>query len=199
MRQWNYNAGLYHYLEVYLTGVRTQGAVPLGPETEGAIRLAKFISGGLMGLAMIGITYWAWRWDKPLAGSDPEIENGRMTDDRTRRTLGLLRLAVVPLGFFLIVTTTVHPWYVAMIIPFLPFLLSGKWDDLPLWRFIWPWVVFSCAVGLSYLTYVDPLEFHEFALVRRLEYIPFYLLLFWAAWPFLRRGLSKITSLRHAT
>jgi hypothetical protein len=199
MRQWNYNAGLYHYLEVYLTGVRTQGAVPLGPDTEEAIRLAKLISGGLMGLVMLGLTYWAWRWDKPRAGSDSEPRNGRTTADSTRRTLGLLRLAVAPLGFFLMLTTTVHPWYVAMIMPFLPFLLPGDGDDLPLWRFIWPWAWFSCAVGLSYLTYVDPLEFHEFAFVRRLEYFPFYLLLIWAAWPFLRRGVSRIVFLRHAT
>jgi len=186
LRQWNFNSGLYHWLEVHLTGIRTQGAVPLGADTVGAINLAKGISGVLMGAALIGITLWAWRWDN----SEQPPQGGA---GLKYKSLGLLRLALLVLSVYILLTTTVHPWYVTILIAFLPFLLPVENESLPFNRFIWPWLYFSWGVGLSYLTYIDPSNLREYALVRRLEYFPLYLLFVWAAWPFLRLAVSSLS------
>jgi hypothetical protein len=115
--------------------------------------------------------------------------------------LALLQLATVPLAACLLLATTVHPWYVTLIIPLLPFLLPKK-GNRPLERpptaaqaalvapqaartarFLLPWLYFSAAVSLSYLTYLDPANLREYDLVRLVEYVPLYLLLVWSAWP----------------
>jgi hypothetical protein len=104
----------------------------------------------------------------------------------------LLRLAVVPLAAHLLLTTTVHPWYVTLIIPLLPFLLPREGETPETARFILPWLYFSAAVALSYLTYLDPANLREYDLVRLVEYVPLYLLLVWAAWPAIQRLRGSI-------
>lgn len=181
LRQWNYNSSLYHWLEVYLSGYQTPGAVPLEPAYQGAIRLAKLITTTLLGLITLGTGLRAWRLDNPEEGN------------HNQRTLALLRLAALPIGAYLLLTTTVHPWYATFIMPFIPFLLPVEEESSNLSRFIWPWLYFSCALAFSYVAYIDPTEFHEFSLVRQLEYLPFYLLLLWAVWPFIHRQLNQIS------
>ena len=158
---WNYNGGLYHWLEVGLSGYRTSGAVPPEVVGWGPIRAAKLTVAVILGLALIAI--W-WK-------------------DRQCNDLALLRLAVVPLAAYLLLTTTVHPWYVTLIIPLLPFLLPQKGEAGRTGRFLLPWLYFSVFVTLSYLTYLDPANLREYDLVRLVEYIPLYLLLVWSAWP----------------
>jgi hypothetical protein len=101
----------------------------------------------------------------------------RCDDDLT-----LMRLAMVPLAGYLLLTTTVHPWYVTLVIPLLPFLLPRKGEATRAGRFLWPWLYFSAAVTLSYLTYLDPANLREYDRVRLIEYVPLILLLLWAAW-----------------
>jgi hypothetical protein len=151
---WNYNGGLYHWLEVWLSGYRTPGAVPPEVVGWGPIRAAKLIVAAALGLALIAV----WRMSQ------------RCDDD-----LALLRLATVPLAAYLLLATTVHPWYVTLIIPLLPFLLPRQGEATRTGRFLLPWLYFSIIVALSYLTYLD--------LVRLVEYVPLYLLLIWSAWP----------------
>ena len=166
---WNYNSGIYHWLEVWLTGFPTPGAVPPEAVEQGRILLAKLISTGLLGLSVLATGLWAWRIDDPQGA------------DQQTRSLGLLRLAVIPIGAYLLFSTTLHPWYVTLILPFLPFLLPRK-DEIPITgRFMWPWLYFSIAVTFSYLTYIDPQNFREFTWVRNVEYLPFFGLLAWAA------------------
>jgi hypothetical protein len=110
----------------------------------------------------------------------------------SQRSLYLLRLALIPLGAYLLLTHTVHPWYVTLVLPFIPFLLPRKGEEPLTARFAVPWLYLSCAVAFSYLTYLNPDDLREFYLVRWLEYIPFYILLFWAAWPYLSQGLTSI-------
>jgi hypothetical protein len=57
-------------------------------------------------------------------------------------------------------------------------------------RFIWPWIYLSCSIALSYTTYADPGNLREYYQIRQLEYIPFYLLLGWAFYPYLARRAS---------
>ncbi len=160
--RWNYNGGLYHWLEVALSGYSTPGAVPSEVVGPGPIRAAKFIVVGALGLVLIAVWRLARRCDDDLA---------------------LLRLAVIPPAAYLVLATTVHPWYVTLIIPLLPFLPSREGETSRAARFLLPWLYFAAAVPLSYLTYLDPTNLREYDLVRLAEYIPLYLLLIWAAWP----------------
>jgi hypothetical protein len=161
-QEWNYNGGLYHWLEVAITGYRTAGAVP--PEIVGwePISKAKWIVSIALGVVLLAI----WRSGHSGLGD-----------------LDLLRLALVPLGAYLLLTTTVHPWYLTLILPFLPFLPSRPGSNRNPGRFLWPWLYLAAAISLSYLTYLDPANLREYAAVRLSEYLPFYALLIWAAWP----------------
>jgi alpha-1,6-mannosyltransferase len=159
---WNYNGGLYHWLEVCLSGYRTPGPVPPEIVGWGPIRAAKLIVAVALGLVLIAV----WRMSQ------------RCDDD-----LALLRLATVPLAAYLLLATTVHPWYVTLIIPLLPFLPPKKGEATRSGRFLFPWLYFSAAVSLSYLTYLDPANLREYDLVRIAEYVPLCLLLIWSAWP----------------
>jgi len=164
--RWNYNGGLYHWLEVGISGYRTPGAVPPDVVGETPIRAAKLIVATLLGVVLAAAALRARRCQDALC---------------------LLRVATVPLGAYLVLTTTVHPWYVAIIVPLLPFLL-GREGEAPAWnRLVWPWVYLSAAVSLSYLTYLDPANLREYDWIRRVEYLPFYLLLIWAVRPLLGR------------
>ncbi|MBU1877356.1 MAG: hypothetical protein KJ734_00235 [Chloroflexi bacterium] len=159
---WNYNGGLYHWLGVGLSGCQTAGAV--SPEVAGwaSTWVAKLIVAVLLGLTLLAV--W-WR--------------GR----RQAGDLPLLRWALVPLAAYLLLTTTVHPWYVTLVIPLLPFLLPQKEKATRVGRFLVPGIYCSAIVALSYLTYLDPANLREYDLVRFVEYVPLYLLLVWAAWP----------------
>jgi alpha-1,6-mannosyltransferase len=168
-RQWNYNSGLYHWLEVALTGYRTPGAVP--PQAVGwePILTAKLI----IAAALVVVLIVAWQAGRYGLGD-----------------LGSLRLALLPLGAYLVLTTTVHPWYVTLILPFLPFLLSRPGSKSDAERFLWPWLYLSAAVSLSYLSYLDPANLREYDVVRLIEYLPFYGLLIWAVWPTIAGALK---------
>jgi hypothetical protein len=161
-QQWNYNSGLYHWLEVLLSGYETPGAVPPEVVGPGPIFAAKALVTVLLGL-VLGIVWWKGRggWDD----------------------LSLLRLALVPLTAYLLLTTTVHPWYVTLIVPLLPFLLPRRGSSSRAGRFLLPGLIWPAVVTLSYLTYKDPSSLREFALVRWLQYVPLYASLVWAALP----------------
>ena len=159
---WNYNSSVYHWLEVWLSGYQTPGAVPPEVVGWGPIRAAKLIVAVALGLALIAV----WRMSQ------------RCDDD-----LALLRLAAIPLTAYLLLATTVHPWYVTLIIPLLPFLLPGQGETARTGRFLLPWLYFSITVAFSYLTYLDPANLREYDWVRLVEYVPLYLLLIWSAWP----------------
>jgi alpha-1,6-mannosyltransferase len=159
---WNYNGGLYHWLEVALSGYPTPGAVPPEIVGWGPIQAAKIISLGALSLVLAGV------WHRGL---------------RVQDNLAMLRLALVPLTAYLLLATTVHPWYVALIAPLLPFLAPRKGEATKTGRFLVPGIYFCAIVALSYLTYLDPAKPREYDAVRLLEYVPLYLMLIWAAWP----------------
>jgi alpha-1,6-mannosyltransferase len=160
--RWNYNGGLYHWLEITLSGYRTPGAVPPEIVGEGPVRAAKLIVGTLLGLVLAGV---AWKARE------------------VRGDATLVRLCAVPLAAYLLLTTTVHPWYVSAILPLLPFWVQRENGLVRCHRFIWPWLYFGAAVSLSYLTYLDPANLREYDWVRLSEYLPLYALLIWSAWP----------------
>jgi hypothetical protein len=159
---WNFNGGLYHWLEVALSGYYTPGAVPPDVVGQWPVQAARLLVTLALGLVLIAV----WR------------EGWRGADD-----VALLRLGMIPLGAYLLLTTTLHPWYVTLIIPLLPLLASGTGEAKLSYRLILPWLYFSAAVPLSYLTYLDLDNLREYEWVRLIEYVPLYLLLIRCAWP----------------
>jgi alpha-1,6-mannosyltransferase len=170
---WNYNSGLYHWLEVGLTGINTPGPAPY--ETfQIEIRTAKTIILTSFFLIMLWVTFRVGK-----------IHNNLELDTNSKK-LALVRLAVVPIGAYLLLAPTIHPWYITILIPFLPFLESRSGEESVYHRLIWPGLFLSISVMLSYLTYVDKALYQEFFFVRRIEYLPVYGILFWALIPIIR-------------
>jgi hypothetical protein len=186
LRWWNYNSGIYHWLEVLITGYHTPGAVPIDAVGEGPIRFAQGMTASLLGLLVLATGWRAWRNDRPQRGTTIDHD------------LGIIRLSMIPLGAYLLLARTVHPWYVTLLLPILPFL-SPRRGKASLWgRALWPWLYFSVAVTLSYLTYINPEMPQEFALIRKIEYLPTYALLLWAGGPWFlkqaRKGIGALLS-----
>ena len=91
----------------------------------------------------------------------------------------------IPLAAYLLLTTTVHPWYLTTLLILIPIWAAGRWG----WLKLAPWIYFSAFVVLSYLTYIDPLNLRETDFTRRWEYFPLaILLLAWAVAPRLAGG-----------
>jgi hypothetical protein len=160
--QWNYNGSLYRWLESAAGFLWTGRLVPSGSSGATPALAAKLVVSAAMALVLGGV----WR----LAG-------------RCRDDLSLLRLAALPVGAYLLLATTVHPWYVTFIVPLMPFLLPGRGEANRFGRLSVPWLAFSALVALSYLSYREPGIVSEDPLVYLAEYIPFYGLLVWSAWP----------------
>ena len=179
-RYWNFNSGVYHWLEVLISGYQTPGAVPADIAGGTPGNLARSISGLVIILAAVITAVWSWKLDDP----------GKYSFEK--RNLFLLRISFFPLGAFLLFTTTVHPWYVTLFVPFLAFLLPVRNETGAISRFIWPWIYFSCAVALSYTTYLDLGNLREYYLIRKLEYTPFYVLLLWGGWPHFRHWAALL-------
>lgn len=182
MQYWNFNSSIYYGFEALLSGVLTPGTVPIdliGGDTIMWIRVSSSI---LIILVSIGAWVWAWHLD------DPDKNTYRI------RSISLLRLAVIPAGAYIIFTHTVHPWYLTILVPFIPFLLPYQGETGRISRFIVPWLYLSCAVSLSYLTYLDLENFREYFFVRTIEYIPFYTLMIWALFPYIRQSIRLITT-----
>lgn len=149
---WNFNSGIYHWIEVFISDYPAPGAVPREIVGDRPIQLAKLSIAIFFG----GIALYAF-WCSLQNDKSPER---------------LFRLSALVIGASLLLTPTVHPWYLTLIIPLIPFLSS---------QLRWPWVYLSLAVMLSYITYLNPDDFREYTWVRWMEYIPFYILLIWAA------------------
>lgn len=83
-----------------------------------------------------------------------------------------MRWFAVPIGGYLLLATTIHPWYLLILMPFLPFLAPG--DDEPVHTWLWPlpWLWLSGIVALSYITYIDPANLRDLNWVRLLEWAP---------------------------
>jgi alpha-1,6-mannosyltransferase len=168
MTSWNYNSSIYHWLEVGLAGYPSAGAVPPEAAYMKSIFISRAITAGLLGAAVIAAGILVFKLDIPGRG------------DSIQRLRSLLRLALLPLGSYIMLSAVVHPWYLVIVMPFLPFFWPTPQET---WRpdyLAWPWIYLSCAVAFSYATYLDPLHLHEYAWVRNVEYLPFYGLMIWA-------------------
>ncbi|MEM7131213.1 MAG: hypothetical protein AAF702_33160 [Chloroflexota bacterium] len=146
MNQWNYNSGLFHWME------ETLGPDGLMGWSEAlANRGAKRIA-GLFLLLLLGLSWlWARKFTAPLQ---------------------LMRLMAIPLGGYILLTATVHPWYLLLVLAFVPFLTPSIDESTTQWLWALPWLYLSAALFLSYLTYLDPANLREYEWIRRTEWLP---------------------------
>ena len=125
-KQWKFNSGLFRWLENWLE------SMGIGDPMVQAQEITYFL------LFLLLLSLW-WRF--------PRVQ----TDVRTT-----LRWLAVPMGGYLLLTTTVHPWYLLALMPFLPFLAPGNDEPKRFWLWVLPWLWLSGSIALSYFTYINP-------------------------------------------
>ena len=114
---------------------------------------------GLIGVVLVGVLLAA----RPGVGPDPDSSAG------FRRTL---RLAMVPLAAYVLLTPVLHPWYLLLAVALAPFLVPTMDESRRWWFALAPLGYLSGAVAVSYMTYIDPDAFGELVWVRRVEWWP---------------------------
>ncbi len=143
----------------------------LDSETSG--RLARILTSLLTIIAIIWSARKEWMFGQ--VDSDP-VMGGRV----------LVRLSLLPVGVYLLLSPTIHPWYVTWVIPFLPFFMTVKDEPAWIWRWAIPWIYFSISVAFSYLAYLSQGSFEVPIWVLWLEYFLLYASLAWASLPYWR-------------
>ena len=161
--QWNYNSGLFHWIERFFSD-------RMGLEAAVATLQAKRI------VAVAMLLWLARIWWLARGNPGPRV---------------YMRLAASLMVAYALLAVTFHPWYLLLPLAFLPFLAPG--DDEPgrRWWYAAPMIYLSAALFFSYFTYLDPQNLREYELVRRLEWVPTWALLTVAAllnMPSRRRG-----------
>ena len=92
---------------------------------------------------------------------------------RSRTTaLSLLRLSIVPLIGYTLITPVFHPWYLLLLVALVLFQTPTETEPSRRWFALAPWAWLSFALVISYITYQDPNFFFERAWVRRVEWWP---------------------------
>jgi alpha-1,6-mannosyltransferase len=149
---WKFNGGLYHWL-----------GISLGAKTA---RLISLLIPGFVGI-LLGVEAW--------------LNEGTHHSDLTAWNRVLIRWAILPFSLFLLVTPTIHPWYLALVFILLPFFWPAVGEDTAIKRWIWPWIYFMFFEAFTYLSYIGittPPAGLE--MVQTVAYLPFWGLLIWA-------------------
>lgn len=157
-----------------------------------------------------GLFFWVTRWLNDGDGYTPSPADGRVKlvvvaimliillavwvfayhAHQRQDKRASIRLMTIPLMAYLLMTHTVHPWYALILLIFLPFLAPAQDENKYYWLITAPWIYLSGGLIFSYLTYLNPDDFREYANVRNLEWIPT-LILFGVAtivWLFLKKA-----------
>jgi alpha-1,6-mannosyltransferase len=108
-----------------------------------------------VGLLLLAVLAFVWR-----------VARGR------REPRALLRLMALPFMAYILFTTTLHPWYLLILLAFLPFGPPGAGESSQRWWWVAPWLYLSGVIVLSYLSYVTPDVFRDLAWVRLVEWLP---------------------------
>ena len=86
------------------------------------------------------------------------------------RSINFIQRSFILTAVFLLLTPTLHPWYLIWIIPFLIFIPN------------WSWIGFTLLIQISYFVLKDFAlisEWKESLWVLLAQYVPFYLVLIW--------------------
>jgi alpha-1,6-mannosyltransferase len=139
-----------------------------GLDHETADRLARIFTSFLSIIAIVWSARKAWRF-------------GRIDTDPVMGGRGLMRLSLLPVGVYLLLSPTIHPWYVTWVMPFLPFFITVKDEPAWIWRWAIPWIYFSISVAFSYHAYLSQGGSEVPIWVLWFEYILLYASLAWAS------------------
>jgi hypothetical protein len=110
---------------------------------------------------------------------------------RHRGSRATLRLAALPFMAYLLLTPTFHPWYLLIVLAFVPFLPPAAGEDRRWWLAALPWIYLSGTAIFSYLAYSDPAQVFERLWVRLLQWLPIILLLAVAAASAMKRKIRR--------
>lgn len=158
-------AGVFGSARVYSTEFRFNAVVATWLERLlQNVETFTAVTGGLMAV-VLAVVLWLARPGSDSAGQ-------RMTVEIRR----LLRLMVVPIVAYVVLTPVFHPWYLVAVIALAVFLTPGSGEPFARWWLVAPIAYLAATAPLSYLTYQDPENFQELAWVRRVEWWPALLL-----------------------
>lgn len=163
--QWNFNSGLFYWL---VEGIEAAGRTPDQAQFIGRLSIG-------IGMLILLLIVWLlaappsfkarlWPWSNGVVAAEPIDQPLRLRAD--------LRLMIIPFIGYILLTHTVHPWYLLILIPFLLFLAPAQAESRVGWWFVVPWLYLSGALILSYLTYINPNDLREFEWVRLTEWVP---------------------------
>jgi alpha-1,6-mannosyltransferase len=126
--QWNFNSGVFYWLEQFF---RRQGI-------ENPTELAKLI----IATVMVGVVFVVFIKART----------------RNQNWLDTLRLMSVPFIAYVLLTPTLHPWYILTLLTFLPFLSPVICEPGTWWWLIVPWLYLSYALIFSLPDLPQPRE-----------------------------------------
>ena len=141
-KYWEFNGSLFYWLE---KGFMASGAATYKDQARDFVLFVLFI-----------LLTWVW-----------------LRSSRARHDLrATLRWLAVPLAGYVLLTTTLHPWYLLALLPFVPLLTPGADESIKGWLWPLPWLWLSGTLALSYITYIDPNNLRELEWVRHWEWLP---------------------------
>jgi hypothetical protein len=91
---------------------------------------------------------------------------------RHEEARAMLRLAAVPFMAYVLLTPTFHPWYLLIVLAFVPFLPPGAGESGRCWLATGPWLWLSGTAVFSYLAYLEPGLVLERPWVRAVQWLP---------------------------
>lgn len=164
--QWQFNSQFFHLL----SGIaRRAGALDPGATSRLVAVLA---------MASAAAGFW-WR-SRPSAGATTGAATTAAANTAAALANGnrqLLRIMSLLMMIYVVLTPTLHPWYLIAPAALAPFVAPGADEAGERWWLLAPWAFLGFAVILSYLTYLDPAAHAELAWVRRVEWFPTFALL----------------------
>ena len=154
-RTFRFNGGIYHWVEAW---IGSRGLDDMGWNEP--MMLTRLGIGAVSAIVLFVIFGAAWHRRDPV---------------------NALRLMAVSLGAYVLLAPVLHPWYLLLLLAFVPFVAPGDREVGLRWLLALPWLALSAWVVFSYLTYRDPDAFAELPWVRRLTWWPTFALLAVAA------------------
>jgi alpha-1,6-mannosyltransferase len=144
----------------------------LSPEVA---RLLGLVLPALLALA-IGLRFWLDRSEAAVS------------------VLRMVRLASLPFALYLLLSHTIHPWYLALMICLLPFFWPSPGEDPSVSRWIWPWIYYMFFAAYTYISYTAVVAPGGLPLIQTAAYLPFWLLVIWALKPWFFQNRSSYRS-----
>lgn len=158
---WNFNAPIFDLLVRWSPG----------PDPGATARVVV----GVIMVLLCGAVAVGARRRAIAAGTG--IDHERELDSRRRDVRDL----AVLVGAYALLTTTLHPWYLVLMMALLPLVVpppaAARRHTIGAWLTLAPWLYLAGAISLSYLTYQDPAAHAERSWVRAVEWLPTVILL----------------------